>query len=271
MIRSGLATVSFRKLDLGAVARLAGRAGLAGIEWAGDVHVAPGDTGRAREAAAASADQGLAIAGYGSYYRAGERHADEPEFPLVLDSAVALGAPVIRTWAGRRPAAEADAAYRARVVKDLIAAGERAGAAGIRLAVEYHGRTLTDTDASALSLARELDGSNVYLSWQPLHHRVADHVATLRRLAPRLANLHVFQWQSTATGLDRRPLADGSAEWSQYLSAIDRRRDVFALLEFVRDDAPEQLLADAATLNAWLAEQRSDGEQPRLSEASEGP
>ncbi|MEI8242101.1 MAG: sugar phosphate isomerase/epimerase [bacterium] len=253
MIRSGLASVTFRKLDCVAVARLARTAGLAGIEWIGDAHAPAGDLRMAREAASATADQGLAVAGYGSYFRAGEKRADLPEFARVLESAVALGAPVIRSWAGLRPSAQADAAYRARVVKELIEAGALARAAGKKLALEYHAGTLTDDDASALTLARELEGSNVDFYWQPHNHNLADNLATLRQLVPRLVNLHVFQWQASATGQDRRPLAEGAAEWPQYLSTLDQSRDYYALLEFVRNDQPELLHADAATLNGWLA------------------
>jgi 3-dehydroshikimate dehydratase len=254
MIRSGLASVSFRQLDCVAVARLARQAGLSGIEWIGDAHVPAGDLGKARAAAAASADNRLVIAGYGSYFRAGEKRADLPEFSRVLESAVALGAPVIRSWAGLRPSAAADAAYRAKVVKELVEAGDRARAAGAKLALEYHAGTLTDNDASALALARELAGSNVDFYWQPPNHNVADNLATLRQLAPRIVNVHVFHWLPTATGLDRRPLAEGAGEWSQYLAALDRGRDHFALLEFVRGDQPGQLLADAATLHEWLGQ-----------------
>jgi 3-dehydroshikimate dehydratase len=244
---------------------LAREAGLAGIEWVGDAHVPPGDVGRAREAAVATADQGLEVAGYGSYFRAGEKRADLPEFPLVLESAVELGAPVIRSWAGLRPSAEADAAYRAKVVKDLVEAGERARAAGKKLALEYHAGTLTDTDASALALARELEGANVDFYWQPPSHNVAENLATLQQLAPRLVNLHVFHWKAGATGLDRRPLAEGIAEWPHYFAALNPSRDHFALLEFVRGDQPEQLVADAATLNAWLAGSAGTFPDPRSS------
>jgi sugar phosphate isomerase/epimerase len=253
MIRSGLASVTFRKLDCVAVARLAREAGLAGIEWIGDAHAPAGDLRMAREAAVATADNGLAVVAYGSYFRAGEKRADLPEFPRVLESAVALGAPVIRAWAGLRPSAEADAAYRTRVVTELVAAGELARASGKKLALEYHAGTLTDDDASALMLARELAGSNVDFYWQPPNHNLADNLATLRQLAPRLVNLHVFHWQASPTGQDRRPLSEGAAEWPHYLATLDQSRDHYVLLEFVRNDQSELLHADAATLNGWLA------------------
>jgi len=41
------------------------------------------------------------------------------------------------------------------------------------------------------------------------------------------------------------------------------RGDLYALLEFVRDDAPAQLAADAATLRRWLADLCSRAASPR--------
>lgn len=253
MINSGLASISFRKLDCVSVARLAKDAGLRGIEWIGDAHVPAGDIGKAREAASATADAGLQVAGYGSYFRAGEKRDDLPEFPIVLESALELGAPVIRAWAGLRPSSESDAAHRARVIKDLVDAGERAKDAGIKIALEYHAKTLTDSDASALDLLKELESSNVYFYWQPPNHNVADNLAVLRQLKHRLVNIHVFHWVKTAEGFDRRPLDEAADEWRQYLSVPDWEGTRFALLEFIRGDQLEQLIADAATLNKWLA------------------
>jgi hypothetical protein len=60
MIRSGLASVTFRKLDSVAVARLASEAGLAGIEWIGDAHAPAGDLRMARQVAAATLNGWLA-------------------------------------------------------------------------------------------------------------------------------------------------------------------------------------------------------------------
>lgn len=254
MIKSGLASISFRKLDCVSVAKLAASAGLHGIEWIGDAHVPAGDVRRAREATVATSDAGLVVAGYGSYFRAGEKRDDLPEFPLVLESAVALGTPVIRAWAGLRPSIEADSAYRSKVLKDLLDAGERASKAGIKIALEYHSKTLTDSDESALSLMKELEGSNVYFYWQPRDHDVAVHMALLPKIRHRLVNVHVFNWLKTPEGFDRRPLDEGYAEWVQYLSVPDPEKTCFALLEFVRGDEPEQLVQDAKALNMILDE-----------------
>ncbi|MHC4505194.1 MAG: sugar phosphate isomerase/epimerase family protein, partial [Planctomycetota bacterium] len=111
MIRSGLTSITFRKLSPEEIVRLTAEAGLDGIEWGGDVHVPPGEVDTARRVASMTSEAGLAVSSYGSYYRVGH---DEPGlFAPVLETAIALGAPIIRVWAGRVASREADEAYRA--------------------------------------------------------------------------------------------------------------------------------------------------------------
>ena len=97
-IRPGLCSVTLRPLAPEAVVRVAADAGLAGIEWGGDIHVPPGDAATARRVARLTADAGLIVSSYGSYYRVG---GDKPgELQPILDTAAELGAPVVRVWAG---------------------------------------------------------------------------------------------------------------------------------------------------------------------------
>ena len=68
----------------------------------------------------------------------------------------------------------------------------------------------------------------------------------LRRLLPWLRNVHVFQWLPDHS---RRPLAEGLKSWREHFSTIaETGRDVFAMIEFVRNDDPQQFLEDARTL-----------------------
>jgi hypothetical protein len=47
----------------------------------------------------------------------------------------------------------------------------------------------------------------------------------------------------------RHPLEDGTERWKEYLAAVrSTGRNHFALLEFVKDDLPEQVIADSAIL-----------------------
>ena len=202
-------------------------------------------------------DAGLEVASYGSYYNASESEAQGLSFASVLDSAVTLGAPMVRVWAGKKNSEDAAPEYRKRVVDDLRRIGAEARTAGVKIGLEFHGGTLTNTNESALRLADELKGSNVLFYWQPPIRREPSYrLEGLLSLLPVLANLHVFQWRSTPTDLERLPLRDGRDEWRRYLDALASSSDVrrYAMLEFVKGDSTEQLLEDAAELREWLGE-----------------
>jgi len=249
MIHPGLVSITFRKLSPQEIVTLVADAGLAGIEWGGDIHVPHGDDARAAEVRRMTADAGLAVAAYGSYYRVGEEN--DFAFEQVLDTAVALGAPTVRVWAGRKGSDDADADYRRGVVAEAQRLADLAAPAGLTLSFEFHRKTLTDTNASALRLYEEIGHPSVRAYWQPsMDMEPAERLEGLRGLLPVLSNLHVYHW---AHGTERRPLAEGAAEWAQYLSAAkESGRDHYALIEFVKDDRPAAFLADAAALRQWL-------------------
>jgi hypothetical protein len=47
----------------------------------------------------------------------------------------------------------------------------------------------------------------------------------------------------------RHPLVDGTERWGKYTAVVRTTgRDHFALLEFVKEDLPEQVVADSAIL-----------------------
>jgi sugar phosphate isomerase/epimerase len=251
MLRSGLVSVSFRQLSVIEICQLAQRAGLAGIEWGGDVHVPPGDRDGAREAAHLAAEHGLQVACYGSYYRAGNRG----DFAPVLETALALGAPSIRVWAGEA-SANCDAARRAQIVEDLKSIAQVAAKEGVAVATEYHSGTLTDTAQSAAQLAEETAGSGLFTLWQPQPYDGEEttdaNIAALRAVLPQLLNIHAYCWIRHHGELRRHKFQDGKAEWARYLAELTGR-DAWVLLEFVLNDEPENLIDDARTLNELIA------------------
>jgi sugar phosphate isomerase/epimerase len=251
MIHPGLVSVTFRQLTPAEIVALVRQAGLHGIEWGGDIHVPPGDFGRAREVRELTHEAGLAVAAYGSYFRAGHSEGNGMPFQQVLDTALELGAPLIRVWAGTTGSAEAEDEARWRVVADLRRIAAAAAKAGVRVATEFHGGTLTDTNESTHRLLLQVDQPNLYTYWQPLLDMTDEAcVESLGQLAPRLAHLHVYQWRTVK---DRRPLAEGAGRWQKFLqAAAGAAGDRHAMLEFVADDAPENFLRDAATLREWL-------------------
>ena len=107
--RAGLVSVTFREAPAEQVARWVEESGLEGIEWGGDVHAPAGDLTTATRLRALMDGAGLATSAYGSYYRFGDIdafRAEGPGFSATLDTAEALGAPIIRVWAGREPSSE---------------------------------------------------------------------------------------------------------------------------------------------------------------------
>lgn len=252
LIQSGLVSITFRKLTPEQIVALVSQAGQAAIEWGGDLHVPHGDVARAKEVAALTRDAGLVPAAYGSYYRVGHSEGEGLSFEAVCDTAVALGAPAIRVWAGRRKMEEVDDLYRAAVVADLRRIADLAAQAQVRIVTEYHAGTLTATDASALQLMEELDHTNVRTLWQPPNGiDPAVNLRGLQRILPWVEYFHVFQWWPAPK--DRHPLSDGETSWHAYLSTLaSAERNSYALMEYVPGDEPEAYLRDAKTLNHWL-------------------
>jgi sugar phosphate isomerase/epimerase len=252
VLQSGLVSITFRKLTPEEVVALVRQAGLRGIEWGGDIHVPHGDLGRAREVRELTVEAGLTIPAYGSYYRAGHSEDAGLPFSKVLDSALELGAPIIRIWAGAAGSETTGEEARWHIVSDLKRIADLAGKAGVRIAAEFHVGTLNDTNTWASQLLLEVNHPNFYSYWQPLSG-MSDEVCIegLTALSPHLAHVHVFQWR---TPQDRQPLAEGAERWTNFLHlAASAPGDRYAMLEFVQGDAPENFMRDAAVLRELLA------------------
>ena len=260
MISPGLLSITFRQLAPQEIVDLVTEAKLKGIEWGGDVHVPHGDLVRAKEVRKMTADAGLAISAYGSYYRLDySESTDKLSFEKVLETAKTLGAPTIRVWAGKGGSAEMNAEGRRRAVKDAQRIGDLAAKARISISFEYHVATLTDTNESASQLLAEVNHPNVYSFWQPpVGEDIASCIEGLKMILPRLTNVHVYHWSGNPA--ERRPLAEGEEPWRAYLEVVQQadapdQKDRFASLEFVKDDSPEVFMKDAATLRKWVEEE----------------
>lgn len=254
MIKSGLCSITFRQMEPDAVIQAVAKAGLDGIEWGGDIHVVPGDAAHARAVGEATRSAGLEVSSYGSYYRLGKADPPHP-FSAVLESAEALGAPVIRVWAGECGSEAATEAHRQAVVEDGRRVAREAGAAGLEVALEYHGNSLTDTRDSALWLLEAVNEPNFKTYWQPpIGQEDGLCLGDLDELKPYLSHLHVFQWVLQEGQLIRRPLEEGLERWGAFFGkAVAQGGDRYALMEFVRDDDPAQFYEDSATLKGLLS------------------
>jgi 3-dehydroshikimate dehydratase len=267
MIQTGLVSVTFRALTPRAIVDLVAEAGLDAIEWGGDVHVPHGEIETARTVRRMTEDAGLIIPSYGSYYRVG--HSEPVPFETVVETAVALGAPIIRVWAGRQGTGTADEAYWNCVLENSTKCADLAAGAGLCIAYEYHGNTLTDTDGAAVRLLRAVNHDAVTAYWQPRGHAtIEENLVGLTGILPWLSHIHVQSWRpqkdrsrprqgrsrpkqgdAAEGGTERAPLSAMTGPWSQWLAtAATAPGDRVAMIEFVANDTPEQFLADAEVL-----------------------
>lgn len=255
--RAGLVSVTFRRLSAESVAQEAAGAGLQAIEWGGDVHAPHGDVRRARQVGAWSRDLGLDVS-YGSYYRVGESETAGLTFEAVLGSAVALGARMIRVWAGARDPEAVDASYWKRVVEDAQRIAAMAASSEVTIAFERHANTLTATPEAHGRLLACLPSANIATFWQPDFAAPAeDNESSLRSVMPRLRSVHVFHFDAPR----RRflPLEASSERWLPLLSILQRSRSSHDLmLEFVAGDSLEAFRLDAAVLLQWLRYLRAE-------------
>jgi 3-dehydroshikimate dehydratase len=192
-------------------------------------------------------DSGLKVAAYGSYYRTGVGHPKADPFEKVLETAVELGAPTIRVWAGNKSSKDADAGWWFRVIEDTRNIASLAEQAGVSICFEYHGNTLTDSPQAVLRLMKEVNHPNLCSLWQPPAALGTNECLLLiKDIFPWIGNVHVFHWNDHG----RLPLEEGKDRWTKYLEILSQLTDErFVMLEFVRNDQPEQMLRDAEVLN----------------------
>ena len=250
MNRAGLVSITFRNKTPREIVALMKRAGLSQVEWGGDVHVPP-DGRSAPEVRRMSADAGLEICAYGSYFRVGD---SMDSLLRCMDAACALGAPLMRIWCGNNViSANLSGGERAEIVDGLLAACDAAKTRNLILAPEFHSGTLTDSLSSTERLLTETAcADNLRFYWQPRWDWPAeDALRALALVRPRMAHAHVFSWRHEGSNTIRLPLSEGEFLWKRALPLLDGHR---MLLEFVQNDDPNALLRDAETLRSWLGE-----------------
>jgi 3-dehydroshikimate dehydratase len=257
VFRPGLVSISFRELAPQQIIDLVVANGLQGIEWGGDVHVPHGAIEVAETVGRLTRTAGLEVASYGSYYRFDdcdpELSDSTPDMKSVLATAVALGAPAIRVWAGRVGPEDISPELRASITGRALAFAEAAAEKGIRLDFEFHEDTLTETPKSTISLLEGVNHPNARTLWQPpLQMSPADRLEGLEAVKPWMSNLHCNYFAQEAWP-NIQPLKDGTEEWRKYLDvtkALPGER--WILIEHVRDHSPHQFEEDAVALRAWL-------------------
>jgi sugar phosphate isomerase/epimerase len=251
MLRSGVVSITLKEKTAEELIRLAVKAGLAGIAWSENYHIAAGDLSVAARLRTETESAGLKVVSYGSYFRLGTEENFGEVFKKTLATARELGAPAMRVWAGNKSSVDVSREEFKRIVRESAIIADMAAEFDIKVAYEWHGNTLTDTNESAMKLLGAVNNKNLYCLWQPSAHLdEAGRREGLGLLKDKLLNIHTYYW------VDKRrcPLEEGKTAWREYFKLIDRTADHYLLMEFVKDDSEEQFLKDAAVLNNWIRE-----------------
>lgn len=245
-MKLGITSITFRTMKPPEIIRFSEMQSLDGIEWGGDVHVPPGNLKRAGQIGALTRSAGLQVCSYGSYYRLGCGMVIEP----VLETAVALGTRRVRIWAGSEGSAAVSPEMRTNLIEETRVIAEKAKDHGIEFCFEYHRNTLTDTGASTSAFLAQIDRPNVHTYWQPnpeITH--AARIAEIQVLKDEIKALHAFWWTGKNT---RLPLIEGREAWRAYLAPFTGT-DIPLLLEFCKDDNPDQAAEDLRVLASLLS------------------
>lgn len=232
----GLCTISNLDADAETVIRLAAEAGYSGVELCGrDPYAGDRSAAHFRELAACAAANDIEVPVYGSYLRPGtDSFADELERALTATNA--LGAPLIRVWAGEQEYQETTDEHWDRTVEDLGTLADAAADRGIEVTVERHAGTLTNTAEGATQLVEALDRENCQLNYQPNFGHSADEVvADVQKLA-RISNHAHIQATAEPGVRDRCLLEAGYFDVGAVLVALaDADFDGYVAVEFVTD------------------------------------
>lgn len=246
MFKRGLVSISFRQSAPEVISSAAEAAGLDVIEWGSDIHLPPCNRAQTDKIKALSASAGLSTPTYGSYFRLGL--SPLPELESLIDTAIDLGARVVRIWGGTELVCPSDPGWDSliRAAKDAAAmAKER----GITLAIERHIKTVSELSENAVRFLTEVDSDAMRSYWQPnQRHTHAENLRSAKELAPFTECIHAFNWQ----GKDKLPLAAAEAEWVEYLAEFlpyARERDLPVLLEFMPDGRIESLATESVALD----------------------
>lgn len=245
-MKTGVVSVSFRSLDPEQIINQSAKAQLECIEWGSDVHARCDDIPALHKIAAAQKDAGLYCCSYGTYFRLGTDSIDSLE--QYIKAAKILGTDILRLWCGSKSTDEYTTDEKELLFADCKKAAETAQAHSVKLCLECHRNTYTETKEGALELMEKVASPAFRMYWQPNQNRsIQENIEYAALLAPYIEHIHVFQWRGT----NRYPLSDGTEEWRDYLGSIGG--DHTLLLEFMPDDDICSLACEADSLRTILS------------------
>ena len=241
MYKLGLVSISFRKHSPREILTYMKKAGLGFIEWGSDVHAPQGSLDAVKEIAALQKEFGIECCSYGTYFKLGTTPICELE--QYIAAAKLLGTDILRLWCGDKDSQEYTKEEKEKLFDECKAAAKIAEKHSVKLCMECHNWTYTNTRESALELMRAVASPAFCMYWQPNQFRSEnENIEYAAALADYTEHIHVFNWK----GEEKFPLKCAQSIWQKYLAQFEGDRAL--LLEFMPDDNIESLETEAAAL-----------------------
>ena len=251
MIRLGLTSQAFPILNASEVAAVASKAGLEGIEWAAESHLAPGDHGLASALLMQTLMARLTIVSFAALYRVQPGLESGLGFDALLETASAIQCPILRIFVGAKPWTRMTEEERRALRSELLRLGDRAGARGVTVALSFSRGTALEDYRSAEELLGLAEHAFIRLAWEPLAGIPAEEAdAALARLSARTALV-------LARHADRRgrggPLSEDASLWEGRIDAfqkgeVEPKMSRFVLLGRIGESDAERVNEDAGFL-----------------------
>ena len=246
MIKFGVTSLTFKQFTPEQIVEAVKNSSADGIEWGeNENHIPLGDLLRAGEIGELTRSKGLEVFSFGSYYTLGEPIEN---FEITLQTALALGAPIIRIWAGKQsPSLISQQEFDNYIVQAKFM-GDIAKKSNVQLCFEYHKGTLTETAVSAKKLVTAIDHSDIGLYWQPnFDYDFDENLAGLKSIIGFVTkNIHIHNYNEDA---GYKNLCEVKSEIVSYLNMIcQQNKDFNIIIEFVKGASVENFLKDLQIL-----------------------
>ena len=254
MFHTGLVSISFRSLTPEQIVDYMQEAGLRYVEWGSDVHAKKEDLETLHRIAALQQKNGIYCSSYGTYFHLGRDPLSD--LPAYISAAQILGTNILRLWCGNKKSTEYMPEEKTAFLEQCRAAARIAEEHGVIFCMECHNNTYTQLLEGALELMEAVNSPAFRMYWQPNQfNSVAENIDYAKRIAEYTVHIHAFKW----VGSNKYPLAEGTADWTEYLKAFEGNGAYHGehglLLEFMPDDRPESLKQEAATLKQLAGEE----------------
>ncbi len=245
MFKTGVVSVSFRKLSVDEVIKLVGESGLKAIEWGSDVHAPYTDRERLEYIAKAQKDAGLYCPSYGTYFKLGEHPTEE--LRGYIEAAKILGTNILRLWCGNKKYEDMTAEEIDHLFGEAKKAAKIAEEKGAVLCMECHNNSCTETLDGALAIINAVDSPAFRMYWQPATKAgFENNMKYAEAIAPYTYTIHSYYYKDGV----QLSLDEGIDEWKKYLECFDGTQHI--LLEFMPGGDPAALNAEAAALNSLI-------------------